>query len=428
MTVTFAYPRLLWLWLLVFGVVLWSLRGRRLRSRDWKLLAQRGRPPHLRSLSLLVAASLLVLALARPKFGSIIEPPLAPGHDVVLLMDVSRSMAAEDAVPSRMAVAIEAAESLVAALATDAANRAGVVAFAGRGVRRCPLTENLGSVVEVLRGLKPGTVQPGGTDLGAGLVAALETFGDEEHAAGRSIVVFSDGEDLAERWRTRLDRLARSGTIVHAVAIGDPENGHPVPSGQGNEPLVYEGAQVLSRRVDTALEAIAEENDGAVLKLGLATADLKTLYQTRIAPVARQKRAARHIAERPERFPFFLAVALGLALSGCWPAGRIGPWRWAWNRIAGAVLLGTLAFTSIGAGQEPEPEPEHPTLQKVDTRETAAIPRRASAAELVRQGDAAYAGGSPAEALRLFEAAVERAPDQPIPRYNAAAVLFQMGR
>src|SRR5271157_5902457 len=84
----------------------------------------------------------------------------------------------------------------------------------------------------------------------------------------------------------------RAGVIVHVVAIGDPEHGHPVPSGTGDQPLSYQGEKVLSRRVDTFLEAIAQETDGAVMKLGLAAADLKTLYRTRIAPVAQRKRAA----------------------------------------------------------------------------------------------------------------------------------------
>jgi len=382
---------------------------------------------------MLLAAVFLILALARPRFGSIIGPPLPPGHDVALLIDVSRSMGAEDAVPNRLAVAIDAAESLISALAPDPANRVAIVVFAGRGVVRYPLTENLGAVVEVLHRLQPGTVRPGGTDLGAGLDAALETLGQEEHAAGRSIVVFSDGEDLADHWRSRLDRLVRAGVIVHVVAIGDPEQGHPVPSGTGDQPLSYQGEKVLSRRVDTALEAIAQETDGAVLKLGLAAADLKTLYRTRIAPVAQRKRAAGRFAERPERFPLFLAAALGLALSGCWPGGRIGPWRWVWSRVAGAVLLGGLAVAGIGAGQgqgngSQPPDPGPAGARTISHSAQAGILPGASAAALVARGEAAYLAGQFTEALSMFESAIERAPGQPIPRYDSAATLFQLQR
>ncbi len=430
---SFGYPHFLWLLVLVFGTSLWAIRGKRMRVLAWRLLAQRGKPPNLRSLSMLLAAALLILALARPRFGSISGPPLPPGHDVVLLIDVSRSMGAEDAVPNRLAVAVSAGETLVDALTPDPANRAAIVTFAGRGVVRYPLTENLEAVVDVLHRLQPGSIRPGGTDLGAGLDAAIESLGDEEHAAGRSIVIFSDGEDFADHWQSRLDRLVRAGVIVHVVAIGDAEQGHTVPSGDGDQPLTYQGEKVISRRVDMALETIAQETDGAVLKLGLTTTDLKTLYQTRIAPVARRKRAAGRFAERPEQFPFFLAAALGLALSGCWPGGRIGPVRWAWGRIVGALLLASLSMSGIGAGQGPKENRQQPVPVSAgpQTNLPGAVPDTSpvpSAAALVSRGEAAYMNSQFVEALTQFERAIERAPGQPIPRYDAAATLFRLER
>ena len=159
-------------------------------------------------------------------------------------------MGAEDAVPNRLAVAVGARRKPGGSPGSRPSNRAAIVIFAGRGVVRYPLTENLGAVVDVLHRLQPGSVRPGGTDLGTGLDAAIESLGKEEHAAGRSIVIFSDGEDLANRWRSRLEALTRAGVIVHVVAIGDAEQGHPVPSGTGDQPLRYEGEKVLSRRND----------------------------------------------------------------------------------------------------------------------------------------------------------------------------------
>src|SRR5262249_40073075 len=155
---------------------------------------------------------------------------------------------AQDAVPSRLAMAKEAAASLVNALAAEPADRAAVVAFAGRGVLRCPLTENLGVVLDVLDRLQPGAVRPGGTDLGAGLDAALEAIEPQEHAQGQAIVVFTDGEDLADRWRSRMERIREQHVVVHAVVVGDPDRAHSVPSGVDDKPLVYHGQPVQSRR------------------------------------------------------------------------------------------------------------------------------------------------------------------------------------
>jgi Ca-activated chloride channel family protein len=402
--VSLGRPEFLWLLLLIPLLGLHALRGRLLREKSWAALAQRGRLPGNRSTSMIAALAFLFLALAQPRFGRLASPALPPGQDVVLLVDVSKSMGVEDAVPSRLAVAVDAAASLVEALAADPASRAGVAAFAGRGVLRCPLTENLRAATDALKRLKPGTVRPGGTDLGAGLDAALDAFGEDEHAEGRAIVIFSDGEDHAGRWRSRLARLAKDGVVVHAVAIGDAEQGHPVPAGTANEPLKYEGEPVLSRRVDSALEAVAGQTDGAMLRLGLARADLGTLYRGRIAPAAKRKRELARIPDRPERFPLFLASALGLALAGCWPAGRFGAWRRAWSSVALALLLAALALSLLGAGQGPG----------------------SPASELVAKGQAAYDKAQFREALAAFEAAIERAPDRAVPRYDAAAALFQL--
>jgi Ca-activated chloride channel family protein len=201
---------------------------------------------------------------------------------------------------------------------------------------------------------------------------------------------------------------------VHAVAIGDPDQGHPVPTGNGNQFVTFEGQPVLSRRVDTALEAIARQTDGALIKLGLAAADLGTLYRERIAPVARRKREAA-IPERAERFPLCLTAALGFLLAGCWPAGRQSPWRWIWNRATGGLLVSAVAIVTIGAGKE-------------DAGRSGDRGTPDSAADQVQTGRTAYERGKLDEALAAFQAAIALAPDEPVPRYDAAAALFALKR
>ena len=95
-------------------------------------------------------------------------------------------MGAEDATPNRLGLAVEIAESLVLRLARQPSDRSAVVAFAGRGVLRCPLTQNMGAVVDAMERLRPGDVQPGGTDLGAALDAAREAFNPDEPTEGRT--------------------------------------------------------------------------------------------------------------------------------------------------------------------------------------------------------------------------------------------------
>jgi Ca-activated chloride channel family protein len=415
---------MLWLLTIVPGLVVWAIRARVLRARAWRELAQRGRVPRAGTHLFVACVTCLIVALAQPRLGRTGPSLLPPGHDVVLAIDVSQSMAVQDAVPNRLDSAVEAARSLVDALARTRANRVAVVAFAGRGVLRCPLTENFGAVLDSLDRLKPGGVRPGGTDLGAALDVAREAFGPVEHAEGRAIVVFSDGEDHAEKWSSRIDRLRQADITVHTVAIGDAEEGHPVPTGKSAQPLLYHGEPVTSRRVDGALESIARQTDGSIVRLGLSTTDLGTLYQAKIEPAARQRRESTWAGERTEAFPFCLIAALTFLLAACWPSRRgwrwplTWPWHWTWSlprprarrrRIALFLLVG-LAGLIAGAGDIPV---------RIGT---------GSVAETVRRGQAAYAAGKYEAALQQFDAAIARAPGSAIPRYNAGATLFQLKR
>jgi Ca-activated chloride channel family protein len=416
--VNFEHPERLWLLAMALPLMAWAIRGRGLRRAAWRSLAQRGQAPGDGPGRVLGCAACLIVALAQPRWGQLAVPPLPPGHDVILAVDVSRSMGAEDAVPSRLAVAVEAAESLVNALAREPANRAAVIAFAGRGVLRCPLTENFGAVLDALHRLRPGAVRPGGTDLGSALDTALEAAATDEHAQGRAVVIFSDGEDHADRWGSRLERLREHGIAVHTVAIGDADHGHPVPVATSAQPLMYRGEPVRSRRSDTVLDAIARGTGGMILRLGLTSANLGTLYRTRIEPAARTRREAMHPGGRAERFPIFLCAALVLLVAGCWPPARgwnwALPWTWFWRlsvkNEGRASLLIALTGLTIGAGGG------------------RATGRTDSAAQAIAHGLAAYQAGRLDQALAAFEAAIPLAPRSPVPRYNAAAASFQLGR
>ncbi len=389
----------------------------------------------------LSAIAFLAVAMAQPKWGRI-GSPRPPGHDAILVMDVSRSMGTEDAVPNRLVVAVEAAEGLVNALGWSQDDRAAVVGFAGRGLLLCPLTENLGHVIDTLRRLKPGAVRPGGTDLGTGLDAALEAIGPDEHAQGQSIVVFSDGEDLADdRWRSRLDRLREQNIVVHAVSIGDADHGHPVPSGAGDKPLVYRGEPVISKRNDTPLEALAHETGGAMIRLGLTSGDLGKLYRTRIEPAERRRAQIPRISELAEGFPVLLALALTCLIAGCWPPGRGWSWRgawlwpgtWPWRRSAKSVghvsLMIALVGPVTGSGQPPGQWREFRAMFTLQIPPASGHAERSkSAAELVALGRTAYEAGKLDESLTHFESAARLAPKEAVPPYDAAAVLFRLGR
>ena len=248
-------------------------------------------------------------------------------------------------------------------------------------------------------------------------------MGAEEHAQGRAIVLFSDGEDHAARWSTRLERLRQEDVVVHGVAIGDPDQGHAVPSGKNAEPLKYHGEPVLSRRRDATLEQIAHETGGTLVRLGLASSDLGSLYQTKIEPAARRHRETSGNKTRAERFPLCLARRARSSPGGILPASP---------RLDLAVELDL----AVSMGVEP-PDPE--TRAGIDRlrrmrgddrsrRPATRTPALTSRPRRVARGQAAYNERRWEDALTAFETAISLVPRSAIPRYDAAAALFQLGR
>lgn len=357
------------------------------RTRRWRALGRLDPPRRLLTPRLALALAAWALALAFPTLAP--RPLAAAGREIVLVLDVSRSMAATDAWPSRLESAVTAARGLVETLARDGGDRVGVVAFAGRAVPVCPVTENLGAVVETLDRLRPGCVEPGGSDLGAALTAALAILNDAGTDASRALILFSDGEDHRPAWAEAVAACRRRGIPVHAVALGDP----------AGSPLPFRPA-ILTRRQDDSLRAIAESTGGVFLPVGTSRVDLGPLYRDRVEPlsVSRLAPAARARAVAPS-YPLLLAGLAALILD-----------------------LARTARSSI-AGRRPS------MLRILSTRRAAAL------VLLALLGAAAPADPPGREDqdrtladLAAYEKAIARDPDDPYARHNAAACLYRLGR
>ena len=207
----------------------WLVRGAHRRRRDWEAIGQSGRPSGDGSWHWLASMALVIVALGQPRWGRVLGSGAPAGHDVVLLVNVSRSMAAEDAVPDRMGVAIESAASLLKALEAEPGEPGGGGRLRrSRGVR-CPLTSNLEAAVNVLRSLRPGESSPEGPTW------ARRSIGHRRVRRGGACRWPDHRGFLRRRGPCRLlapaiDRLREERILVHSVAIGDPDRGHPIPS------------------------------------------------------------------------------------------------------------------------------------------------------------------------------------------------------
>ncbi|GAC1344046.1 MAG: hypothetical protein NVSMB14_07990 [Isosphaeraceae bacterium] len=277
----FIHPQWFWLYAAWPLLWVWARLGERARAKGWKALGKSGKPAKCGGYWWWSAGLFVIAALARPTWGRLPETEGSAGRDVAIVLDVSKSMAAEDAAPNRFDVARTGAKEILKVLKTAKGDRAAVVAFAGRGETRCALTEDVDAAIEAIDKLAPGAVSPGGTNLRLALESALDAFDDETRQGGRAVIVFSDGEDLDGAWPRVLARLKDRQIVVHSVAIGDDREGGTIPIPNAQSPLKYRDAIVVSKRRDSALKQIAESTGGSFIPLGLGTADLGALYRDR---------------------------------------------------------------------------------------------------------------------------------------------------
>jgi Ca-activated chloride channel family protein len=269
-----------WLWLLLSlpGLALaawWSVtRRRRALERFAGGAPQTGRflqsvSTHRRAIKLLllyVAIAALPLALARPQWGTRLEPITRRGADVVVVLDTSLSMLSEDLPPSRLGQAKHAISSLLDLLVGD---RVALVTFAGRAHLTCPLTVDHGAIRLFLDAVDTDAVPIPGTALSEALRTGLKALRIDRQEAddrGRAIVLFTDGEDHVGEIEPLIELLASHRVSVYIIGCGTTR-GAPIPLRDAAGMLTgykkdRRGQVVTTRLSESLLEQIALETGG----------------------------------------------------------------------------------------------------------------------------------------------------------------------
>lgn len=289
--------RVQWLWavlalIAVLAVLEW--RGRDALGRFLSPLMQRRlvtRPSLGRiagRLALLtVSLFALVLALMQPRSKG--EAPTLPGArttaDVMIVLDVSKSMLAEDVAPNRLTRARVEISAMVAQLTGQ---RVGLVAFAGRAATVCPLTPDQAYFNLALRGVDTRTVSRGGTRIGDAIREALKAF--PEGGGAKLIVLITDGEDHESNPLDAAKAAQAAGVRIVAVGLGS-EEGSPItltdPKTGARTQLMHDGQPVMSRLDGATLRQIALDTGGAYVPAGTAALDLKSIVSQNITPILR---------------------------------------------------------------------------------------------------------------------------------------------
>lgn len=311
-----AAPAYLWLGLLVVPIVVLAAWARQRRRLEMKRLAGvggnvaalplPGRGARFAGVLLTAAFLLLVAALCRPQWGGIAEERQTRGVDILIALDTSRSMLADDQSPTRLAAAKEAIAELAARLQGD---RIGLLAFAGSAFLVCPLTTDYGAFSGALSEAGGETIPLGGTSLAAALKEARRAFPGQEKG-GRVLILVSDGEDQGGDYAAAARSLHDCGVTVYTVAAGTLQGGL-IPLPQGEFFKDRRGVVVKSRLQPVPLREIAAAAGGRLLELAADRTALADLYTHEMATL--ERKAHRSVRQRlRERFQIPLALALVL--------------------------------------------------------------------------------------------------------------------
>ncbi len=350
----------------------------------------------MRLVLLTLSAIALVVALMRPQWGVEFVRSPQVGAEIMIALDVSRSMLSEDVVPNRLERAKAEIRDLLTYLQGD---QVGLIAFAGRASVVCPMTPDFGFLRLVLDSVGPHSVSRGGTRLEEPIRKAIQGFG----AAGdlsRVLLLITDGEDHDSFPVDAAKEAAEKGIQILAIGFGD-EAGSPImitdPQTGARTTLRDSDGRVVQSRLDgDLLRELALVTRGAYIPAGTGVLDLEGIFEAHIAPLMRATGEERGRTVRQEGFQW--AVLAGLV---CLLAGVLT------YLPRGAVASATFA-TLLALGGSPE----------LATAQTSTAGQDASQAPFVSDGDA-DTSASEASANPEGRAALE-IPEEPRDAYNQA--------
>ncbi len=263
----FEYPLYLWALLIVPVMALvrlwmWRVKKRRLkRLGDRELLrdlmpAYSSTRPAVKFWLLMAAVALIIVMLARPQMGSKILHEKRNGIEIIIAIDVSNSMKAEDVVPSRLGKSKLMVENLINSFTND---KIGIVVFAGDAFVQLPITSDYVSAKMFLSGINPGMIASQGTDIAQAIHLATNSFTDDE--IGKAIVLITDGEDHEGGAVEAAETAHKQGINVFILGIGDSK-GAPIPTGNGGYMTDLSGNTVMTALNEDMCREIAQAGKG----------------------------------------------------------------------------------------------------------------------------------------------------------------------
>jgi Ca-activated chloride channel family protein len=261
---------------------------------------------------LMLGYTALVIGIADPQVGSKLEEVKREGVDIMIALDVSTSMNAEDIKPSRLERSKQAISRLIDKLQND---RIGVIVFAGKAYVQLPITTDFAAAKLFLSTIDSDMIPTQGTVIGSAINLAVKSFNtkDKKH---KVLIVITDGEGHEDNAVDEAQAATKEGVVVHTIGMGSPGGG-PIPIYKNGSLTGFKkdntGATVVTRLDATMLQQIAAAGNGKFVRASNSEAGLNALLDE-INKMEKKNFGSKMFTDYEDRFQYFMAAALLLLL------------------------------------------------------------------------------------------------------------------
>jgi tetratricopeptide (TPR) repeat protein len=389
----------------------------------------------------LLALGFLVLAAANPQVGTRLEEVQRRGIDIIVTLDVSLSMKAEDIRPNRLAKAKRDVSQLLRKLRGD---RVGLVVFAGEAYVQFPLTADYSAADLFINAVDVDAVPTPGTAIGKAIELALRSFRDDVPTQ-KAIIVVSDGEDTEGDVNSAVEKANKHGVRIYSIGMGTPDGGPiPIVNAAGvrtDYKRDRAGSIVLTRLDETTLQQIALATKGAYRRATSGGNEIDEVFDE-LDRLEKAELGSMQVAGYEDRFQYPLAVALLLLLVEMMISERRGAlgrklarWIPATGVVALATTLGTTEARAQTVRSHVKQGNEAYRAQRFSDAEVAykkALQENASSREAsFNLGNALYKQERYEDALRSMNSTLMTAPtdvDRAAAYHNIGNTYFKSGK
>jgi Ca-activated chloride channel family protein len=267
--------------------------------------------PVFKFIILMLALAFFIVGAARPQFGSKLKKVKREGVELMIALDVSNSMMAEDIEPNRLERAKRAISRLVDRLSDD---KIGLIVFAGDAYMQLPITSDYNSAKLFLNSVNTQIVPTQGTAIGTAIQMGIRSF-TPEGQSNKAIIVITDGENHEDDPVSAAQEAAENGIVVHTIGMGLP-SGSPIPvlrGGQKDYMKDNNGEVVITKLNETMLEKIATTGNGIYVRANNAQVGLNALFDE-INKLEKEEMETLVYSEYDDQFQYFFAIGLLLLL------------------------------------------------------------------------------------------------------------------